>query len=286
MSSCVRRKGGTPDLEALAEVINGKRGGPDAKASLIAMAEGAWLTQADLYSMGRADTDICQACKRAKGTMLHRLACCPAGQGLREEMKGAEARAIDKAQKADSGRDPLYAYGLPIKGTPQDGDSLHSAWKRKKERQRQAEQVSWRTSPAADQAGEHGIGTFGPIIATDGSFWHAKPWCARVAGWAAVSVNEKGDVLQAAYGETPDLDPTAFKAELRALQRAISYCVPPVQIYSDCRSLVNLFNSGEEACTNARRQGANIWREVWRNINEWGEGASSLFKVSWCKGHF
>ena len=265
-STLAKTIGGEPFLEPLRAFLRQKKIDGSTKASLVAMGEGAWVTQADLFASGRAQTAQCQACSLAKGTFLHRVSACEASRLAREKAKGAEKGALERAQKATALSDTLYTRGVPT---------------RPEARQRAKPTIEneerWLVLPAARQQGCEGIlkGNLG----TDGSMTAAEPRDARRMGYSVVMADDAGDVLIAVYGCYFGLAPSAFRAELFGLTRVVELVAfEEVLIYIDCSSVVGKFNKGPLFSTHGRAKGADLWRRIFEAV-----GGSA--KVVWTKGH-
>ena len=156
-------------------------------------------------------------------------------------------------------------------------------------REHKGETTRWEV-PAIRQkaAGGEDVALTGFIV-TDGSMIQQKPKKARRAGWSVVQVDGEGKVLQAAYGPLECLQPNTYLAELHALTRAFELAVPPILVWSDCKSVVDDYNRGPDRCTHSRKKGAALWRRLFRARAEWGEEDAQLlkdsFQVKWTKGH-
>ena len=54
--------------------------------------------------------------------------------------------------------------------------------------------------------------------------------------------------------------------------------VGPVKIFIDNKAVVQGVKKGEDWCTSSRSSGADLWRQVWRYLNEL-EGSVEVVKV-------
>ena len=221
-SSLAARVGARPWIEPLRDHNRSTKTSRAAAESLKAMAEGAWMTQAKLYDQNKVETAMCQLCKRAAGTLRHRLATCPMTEGIRQQAKGAQREAIEEAQSLRSAGNPLYDEGV-------------AAWPTEAPRRRAEPEKNplahekWKVSDKARAEGREGF--FETVAVTDGSLIDAKPREARRAGFAAATPDKEGYFEQLVYGPFLGLDPTAFKAELDGAVRVAELCMPPVKIY-------------------------------------------------------
>lgn len=66
-SVLAKQIGGTPDLAPLAALMHSRHTPAVAKGSLLALAEGAWPSQASLFEEGLVDDPLCLLCKKRKG---------------------------------------------------------------------------------------------------------------------------------------------------------------------------------------------------------------------------
>ena len=139
----------------------------------------------------------------------------------------------------------------------------------------------WCSSPLAATLGVND-GTLEGNIYTDGSMLHSRPKSARRAGYALVTLHSSGKILNAIYGPHYCLEPTAYKAELFAVYRAIALATGPVVIHLDCKAVVSCFKYGKSHCTALCQAGADIWRDVFAIIDEMGQ---DWVQLVWCKGH-
>ena len=52
----------------------------------------------------------------------------------------------------------------------------------------------------------------------------------------------------------------------------------PLEVWLDCKSVVDLYDKGFDHCTNGRRKAADLWRRLFA-------AAGPETKLKWCKGH-
>ncbi len=80
-----------------------------AKASVAAMVEGGWWPQARLHAAGLAGSAVCKRCRKAVGTLYHRLADC--SQDEAAEHRRACCPAWLRRQAEVRPWDPLFSRG-------------------------------------------------------------------------------------------------------------------------------------------------------------------------------
>ena len=163
-SSLSTKLGGMADLEPLRDHCKSKKTTPAQAASLRALAEGGWWAQADLHSIGVADTDLCQACGAAKGTILHTCASCSLLRTRRAEASEDTEHILREANSLEGARNPLFHRGVPLRDTSAD----HVPGVPPDERWEIA--AGGLTHPLL----QHGAMFSGSVI-TDGSLFHGKP---------------------------------------------------------------------------------------------------------------
>ena len=200
---------------------------------------------------------------------------CPAIAELRGRAKAAKAEAIAHSQSAYTGHDPICARG--VMAAPREEPSMDACFPSPCNER-------WEYSDAV--RGSEEVGFLTGDVATDGSMVGSKPKQARRGGYAAVMVDGEGKILQVLYGSYGGPAVTTFKTELYAALIACANAVPPLRIWTDCRSVVETFNRGKRYCCNARRGSADLWRLLWEALWEWGvDTPDACFKMKWIKGH-
>ena len=166
------------------------------------------------------------------------------------------------AQSAILGGSPLFQHGLP--------PSLDRV---------QAPQFMQRT--CNDNVSSE-VFSFQGDVFTDGAMrGPAAPHLKR-AGWSVVSVDNNGLITFGLYGTCPDDFPSAFRAELLAVERALAYACPPITIHVDNQQVINGIQRGEIWCCASARPAADIWRRVWWRLNDIDSENVHFVKV---KGH-
>ncbi len=245
-----------PFFEPLAAAVRAKsKGGePNAVAmSLIALAEGRWLTQADLARMGLSESNACAACRSAIGDLPHRILECTQSDTIRAGWgdDGRLTHAIDRKI------DPLYVRGVAVRPHLPPPPELHIKY----------------------ECAEGGHDTpFHSYVFLDGAMRHNATPLARRGGWAAVMTDRRGNMRRTVYGTSPDRFPTIFLSELRAAVMALKEVVGPTILFSDNAQVVSEWQRGEKYCTDGMRQGADLWRQRWHSVNEL-DGAVRIVKV-------
>ena len=119
-------------------------------------------------------------------------------------------------------------------------------------------------------------------VFTDGAMRGPAVPHLRRAGWSAVSVDNNGLITFGLYGACPDEFPSAFRAELLAVERALAYACPPLTIHVDNQEVINGIQRGEIWCCASARPAADIWRRVWWRLNDIDSVNVHFVKV---KGH-
>ena len=210
-------------------------------ASLRALAEGGWPIQFKLWVEGRARHNLCK-CQAAVGTLWHKIGECE----LSQELRSAECPAALLRAGRVAAWDPLFSRAVPAR--PKDVSiPTERTWIEKAD-----------ASVEAIVTGE---------VYSDGSA-RGRFWRSSRAGWAFVVFDPQGGWKWTAKGTVGGLDPSSFRAELKALLEALRLAVPPVTIYVDNSSVVRGVEKGEEWCTSSGATGAGLWREIWAILRD------------------
>ena len=238
-----------PWFEPMARVMRtARRKGRRAAASALrACVEGGWWTQSRRYSVGAAASDRC-ACGEAAGTLWHKLGECEKG----EEWRTAHCRAEVLKQGKGSLWDPLYSRGVPAKPKPVREVKSWSRWR-------------------ALQKGAPAMATGN--VYTDGSAvggW----WRATRAAWAMVVKDEAGDTVGVLEGACGEAQASIYRAELTAVLETLRCAVTLVTIHVDNAAVVGGFSRGKAKTTRARCEASDLWRQVWHQMDELGEGVT------------
>ena len=259
-----RRLGYLPNLDPLAEVIGSKTSSSAARESLRALGEDGWWTQSRLLEEvfpGVTD-DLCRACSSASGTLWHRCVACPVSASVRDEFKDQDIS--HDSQSALYGGAPLFRNGIPPRRTEDPCPPF-------------IERRCGGDLFAADEAM-----VFWGNVFTDGAMRGPALARLRRAGWAAVCVNHGGLIINGLYGTCQDVFPTAFRAELLAVERVLLLACPPITIHVDNQGVIDGIGRGSTWCCASARPAADIWRRIWWRLEDIGTEDVHFVKV---KGH-
>ncbi len=92
-------------------------------------------------------------------------------------------------------------------------------------------------------------------------------------GWGVVVLMEGTmKVAWRMHGTCADLYPSILRAELAAVLNVLRVALPPVTIHVDNAEVVKGFAEGQTWCCEAGRDGGELWREVWRRMDDLGGG--------------
>ena len=263
--------GGPPDLEPLKDFLRtrGMRNSP-VGASLRALGEGGWWPQARLFEAGiEGVTDPhCRACiglrgtlGPAHGTLHHRCVGCPATRSLRET-SARHQDAIARASSLVHSSEPLYQHGIPLLDLNMEVPMPV-------------------IRPAGGLLLPPGFSFTGDAF-TDGALRGGGPRRARRSGWAAVLVTGCGKVIGGIYGPCPDAFPSSLRAELWAILHVLQMAIPPLTIWTDSQGAVDGWEKGKDWACAACRPAADLWRQIWRLLDDIGIDGLAIRKV---KGH-
>ena len=87
-----------------------------------------------------------------------------------------------------------------------------------------------------------------------------------------VSVAEDGKVLWTAGGVCSEPHASILRAELQAVLETLKMAVAPICKHVDNAIVVKGFKKGRKWCTASRRDGADVWRDIWECMDDIGEG--------------
>ena len=228
-----------PWLEPIAQLLNSKWAKtqpPAAIASAASLAEGGWWPQARLFEEGLAADPICRACLVAPGTLLHRLLHCHERTSFME----AHCPRWLTQTASDNSSDPLFSEGIPRLPVMPSPPPPHESW--------------IGTVPAA------GAVAYG-VAYTDGALRGTIPKSRR-AGWA-FTVAQDDAKLWGKFGVCNEQYTSVLRAELRALAEVLRIACGPLTVHVDNAQVVDGVRHGKEWCLDAKREGADIWREIW-----------------------
>ena len=83
---------------------------------------------------------------------------------------------------------------------------------------------------------------------------------------------EDGKVLWTAGGVCSEPHASILRAELQAVLETLKMAVAPICIHVDNAIVVKGFKKGRKWCTASRRDGADVWRDIWECMDDIGEG--------------
>ncbi len=226
-----------------------RNGRAQGAASLRACVEGGWWTQSRLHQCGISTTSRC-SCGEAVGTLWHKLGTCTLAEQARAE--GLPTGLLRMGRK--SVWDPLFSRGVAARPKVPRPPRTRSWWTR-----------------CSAQAEQLATGT----VFTDGAYqgWF---WKGARAAWAAVAATEDGVVLWRLQGVIGEPHPSILRAELMALREVLRMAAPPLTVYIDNKAVVDGFSRGRAHCTASTTDAADIWRDVWRLVEDIGPGVSIL----------
>ncbi len=224
-----------------------RNGRTQGAASLRACVEGGWWTQSRLHACGIASTSRC-SCGEAVGTLWHKLGACKLAEQARAN--GLPTGLLRMGKK--SVWDPLFSRGVAARPKVPRPPKTRSWWTR-----------------CAAQAEQLATGT----VFTDGAYqgWF---WKGARAAWAAVAVTDDGVVLWRLQGVIGEPHPSILRAELMALREVLRMAAPPLTVYIDNKQVVDGFDKGRAYCTASTTDAADIWRDVWRLVEDIGPGVT------------
>ncbi len=233
--------------------------GPKAQAQIVALVEGGWWSPAAKHAAGWADTASCPACAHPCCDHKHYTLDC---ESLDDVKRSFGDDSIFKHAEAHPG-DPLYVRGV-------------AAQPRAPRAPVEKAVLKWLHDQAVDLAPLFSGKPFPDgSCDTEGPRWR---WRAR---WAAVLVDAVGRPILALFGTANDLRASSLRAELWALKHVLTQLMPPAILWSDCAAVVRGIDRGQRWCTSSRREGADIWKAIWQNMEDIGLGV----RVVKVKGH-
>ena len=237
-----------PWFESAAAVI-GSKWASDTSAAAIASAsslpEGGWWTQARLFAKGLAADPVCRLCNEGVGGLAHRMFGCPRKRDM-VDLNCPKFLAKAAYTEADN---PLFTSGVPLRPECPKPPPAIEAW------------VGHPPPTGAVASG---------VAYTDGSLNGSVPK-ARRAGWAYI-VDDSESPPWGKYGTCHEQCPTVLRAELRALVEILRITVGPLDIFVDNAEVVEGVQRGRAWGCNPKRDGADLWRQVWDRLDEIGPG--------------
>ena len=117
-------------------------------------------------------------------------------------------------------------------------------------------------------------------VYVDGSFKgiHSR---SAMSAWAAVLLNKEGGWIWTMSGTIEEEHSTSYRAELKAVLEVLRIAVPPLTIYCDNLEVVKGRRKGKAWCTAAKKDCADVWRDIWFYLEDLGEEV----KIEWVKSH-
>ena len=208
-----------------------------------ALTGGQW-TQARLYGTKRGwtDTDRCQLCGAAAGTVAHRRKCsitAPAGGWPKHTEAGQ--KYID--QMTPSARSFLQNTGMGVIRVKTDKDDIE-------------EEVRWHMT-MSDLVEQEKVTWY-----VDGSLLDGPRTLTSSTGAGFAGVDPQGILV--AYGDAtpPNWITTIPGVEAWIVQVILSATTVQKAIVTDCLGNVNTFEKGMEYATGAKRVLARIWQPI------------------------
>ena len=217
---------------------------PSAVSSFRALVEGGWWTQARLHRAGKASDPFCKTCGVQHGTLWHRIA----GRCEQGGAPWAEAEEAIRQKGKERWWDPLFSRSIP----------------------------AMPLMPAMPTARTHVFpsGAEETVITgnifTDGAL-RGTLLQARRAGWAFAMIDPSTlQLVVAFFGSCASLWQSVLRAELQAIDEALSRAVAPAVIYTDSGVAVAAFSKGRKYCCSSKSEGAEIWRRIWWRLRDFG----------------
>ena len=90
---------------------------------------------------------------------------------------------------------------------------------------------------------------------------------AKRAVWAFIVADERNSRL-GKYATMSEPYPSSLRSELRALAEILRHTAGNLVIHVDNKQVVDGVQAGARRCCSATLKGADIWREVWRSLND------------------
>ena len=165
------------------------------------------------------EDNLCQVCHGQVGTLYHRCCGCPGLNNLVAVSTGHK-EILHMARSALHCNKPLFQNGVPLLDKPSKPPEFVARW------------CGGRVC---------GDPIFTGNVFSDGS---VRGDCGKGdgrSGWAAVRVNEQGEVEFGVHGPCPDFFPSSLRAELWGLLQVLRHALPPVTIWVDNAGVVDGF---------------------------------------------
>ena len=262
---------GHPWLEPLRSLLNARNseGWGDQEKGMLRclMANGFW-SQARLHDAGYECSRMCECCQ-VPCTLFHILWRCQLNKPYRDQYGLPHVVTDLMAANPDWA---LWTTGITkchLTGYPKSVEDLIIKW---------------------DLVDERG-GYFNGIGFGDGSGQHNRFRFTRRCGWSALTGTARdGQFIRGAtaYGPLPGDDQVVPLAELFAFMVFLKFAGHPTRgnLYhynTDCTYIRDGFHKGASSMTDGWAHHANIWREVFRLVEDLG-GADRI-RIHWIKAH-
>jgi len=225
---------------------------------ITSLCAGCW-PRTRLHEAGKIDDPSCPRCKQAPETLQHRYWECPANTDI-------ESPAICESNRfrcdySDAAQ-CFWLRGLVPKGWTTTGPLPQESLQ-------QREGVFLGSKP------------FGGEYFTDGSGGlHTADPRLRRCGWAVVSATKSAQeraVLEGALWGTLSDWQTVPRAELYAVIMAVEHTNGPIQVYSDCKYVVDGYHRGKDSTIHGSN--GDLWVRLWAACAARACGEVKLTKV-------
>ena len=207
-----------------------------------AVSNGQW-PQVRLKRAGLADTDVCQLCHSAPGTLLHRRHCQVSKAARGDSRVPKHLEATYEELTADQKRILQTRGFVELPDISQHPRSTHDT-------------MQWTVYP------EDGVLQTGWKVYLDGSLRDEPNEHLTRAGFGFIAYDQEGKVKAAACGVPPPWINSIHGAELWALFAALRIAMPGVAYRSDRKAVVDTFKAGEKTATAATVEMARLWKLV------------------------
>ncbi len=232
---------------------------PMAKASLRRAFTGGYWSSARRKENGLAESCSCPKCGAALDDIYHRIWECEA---MHEQRMRYTSESMRTAAAAASRSDPRWTRALTAEP------------KGRMAAPRRDHDEEWVFAPGVPQER-----CLSGDVYTDGSATNPRCPEVRRAGWSAIQVDERGDLVKGVYGHVPaeaSVEQTAGAGELYALRRAAELAASDANIHTDYQGILDGVRAGEAACSHHKKANASSWRAYWRAVEG---GAPCVRKV-------
>ncbi len=175
-------------------------------------------------------------CGKEVSCTWHMLCECPLTEDLRANYQDEDMFVLSRRQHWN----PLYSRGVPARPRM--------------------------PPPPDDISRDFGDQTFPRLASgdayTDGAM---RGRCRQVlrAGWAFAIVDQSGAVVWGRYGSLAERYPSVLRAELRGLLEILRCAADSLTVHVDNAEVVRGMQMGHKWCRQARREGADLWDQVW-----------------------